>query len=106
LTLRELARMRVLLKGADGAPVAGAKVSTRGTSTRGTGDPLQSALQNLRTFSGRQWSDLRTDAAGRVELPFVPVEGVTIKLGLSWDGGASEDFVLEASDDWVEVRPK
>lgn len=106
LTLREPARMRVLLKGADGAPVAGAKVSTRGTSTRGTGDPLQSALQNLRTSSGRQWNDLRTDAAGRVELPFVPVEGVTVKLGLNWDGGASEDFVLEASDDWVEVRPK
>jgi hypothetical protein len=105
LAMSEPARMRVLLKGADGAPIAGAKVSTRGTSTRGTDDPLQSVLQNLRPF-GRPWNDLRTDAAGRVELPFVPVEGVTVKLGLSWDGGASEDFVLEASDDWVEVRPK
>ncbi|MFN9948037.1 MAG: hypothetical protein ACK56S_14450 [Planctomycetota bacterium] len=106
LALREPARMRLLLKGADGAPVAGAKVGTRGTSTRGTGDPLQSALQNLRTFSGRQWNDLRTDAAGRVELPFVPVEGVTVKVALTWDGGESEDVVLEAGDDWVEVRPK
>jgi hypothetical protein len=106
LTLREPARMRVLLKGADGAPVAGAKVSSRGTSTRGTGDPLQSALQNLRVLNSRQWNDLCTDADGRVELPFVPVEGVTVKVALTWDGGESEDVVLEAGDDWVEVRPK
>ena len=36
----------------------------------------------------------------------VTVEGVTVKLGLTWEGGASEDVVLEAGDDWVEVRQK
>lgn len=106
LAMREQPRMRLQLKGADGAPIAGATVATRGTSTRGTNDPLQSALQQLRHFSNRQWSDLRTDAEGRIELPFVPVDGVSVKLGLAWDGGMSEDLVLEATDDWVVVQPK
>lgn len=106
LTMREQPRMRLQLKGLDGVPVAGATVTTRGTSTRGTSDPLQSALQQLRHFSNRQWSDLRTDAEGRIELPFVPVDGVSVRLALTWDGGSSADFVLEAADDWALVQPK
>ncbi len=106
LALREPARMRLQLRGDDGAPIAGATVVTRGTSTRGTGDPLQSALQSLRVTNSRRWDELRTDAEGRVELPFVPVEGVTVRLALTWAGGSSEDVVLEAGDEWVEVRAK
>jgi len=106
LAMRHQPRMRLQLKGADGAPIAGAWVATRGTSTRGTNDPLQSALQQLRHFSSRQWSELRTDAEGRIELPFVPVDGVSVKLGLTWDGGATPDVTLEATDDWVVVQPK
>lgn len=105
LALREPARMRLLLKGQDGAPVAGATVTTRGSSIRGTNDPLQSALQSLRAMNSF-WPELRTDAEGRIELPFVPVEGVTLRLALSWAGGSSEDVVLEAGDEWVEVRAK
>jgi len=106
LTMREQPRMRLQLKGLDGVPIAGAVVVSRGSSTRGTSDPLQSALQQLRHFSNRQWSDLRTDADGRIELPFVPVEGVSVRLGLGWDGGSSADVVLEAVDDWIVVQPK
>jgi hypothetical protein len=106
LAMREMPRMRLQLKGVDGAPIADATVATRGTSTRGTNDPLQSALQQFRQFAYRQWHELRTDAEGRIELPFVPVDGVTVKLGLQWDGGRSEDLVLEATDDWVVVQPK
>ncbi len=95
--------MRVELRDANGKPVVGATVLARGTTTRGTNDPLQSILQNLRDLWVRRWTELRTDAAGRVEIPFVEVEGVTQRLGLLWDGGKTPDLTLEASADWIVV---
>jgi hypothetical protein len=42
------------------------------------------------------WQRLRTDEAGQVEIPFVPVVGVQQRVELRWDDGRSEEFALEA----------
>jgi len=106
IAMQPYAVMRLELRDAAGAPVVGARVVARGTTMRGTGDPLQSMLQSMRDQWLGQWNALRTDAQGRVQVPFATVEGVTQKLGLSWDDGASEDVVLEATEDWRLVRPQ
>jgi len=83
-----------------------AQVETRGTKTKGTGDALQSILQNLHPQMQAQWNLLRTDAEGRIVIPFVPVTGVTRTLALKWEGGRSTDFPLEAGVDWLVVHPR
>ncbi len=106
LAMQPTARMRIEARDAEGKPIAGAHVEMRGTSMRGTNDPVQSMLQGLRSQWTTQWSQLRTDAQGRLVIPFVPVEGVLQKLGLRWRGGGSAEFVLEASEDWAVVGPR
>lgn len=106
LTMHEHQRMRLQLRDAQGQPIAGARIVVRGTTTRGTSDALQSILQSLRSQWATQWEVLRTDQDGRVVVPFIPVEGVTQKLGLAWQGGATADFVLAASSDWVTQQPR
>lgn len=106
LAMQAHQQMRLELRDQRGQPIADAKVVVRGTTTRGTGDPLQSILQSLRSQWVATWNALRTDAAGRVVIPFIPVEGVTQKLGLAWDGGSTDDLVMEATEDWVAVRPR
>lgn len=96
LQLQPQARCAVRLVDRAGGPIAGARVVSRGTTTRGTNDPVQTILQSLRTASRRQWSGLRTDADGGVVIPFVPIDGVEQRLELTWDGGTSEEFVLDA----------
>jgi hypothetical protein len=80
---------------ARGEPVVGAMVRSRGSSTRGTKDAVRSILQGLRMITRTQWDALRTDADGRVEIPYVPIEGVRQRVELYWDGGTSEQFELE-----------
>ncbi len=106
IAMQPYAMMRLELRDAAGAPITGARVVARGTTMRGTGDPLQSMLQSMRDQWLGQWNALRTDAEGRVQVPFASVEGVTQKLGFSWDGGTSEEVVLEATEDWRLVRPQ
>ena len=106
LTMQPHQLMRLQLQDGDGRPVAGARVVQRGTTTRGTGDPLQSVLQSLRTQWLTGWGELATDDAGRVAIPFVPVDGVTQKLALQWEGGTTGDLLLEASDGWTSVGPR
>jgi hypothetical protein len=106
LTMQPHARARYELRGADGQPIAGARVVLRRSSTRGTTDPMQAMLQALRGQWTESWADLRTDRDGRVAVPFVPVEGVTLAIALEWDGGATADLPLDASDDWTAVRPR
>lgn len=96
LQLEPQARCEVRLVDRAGAPIPGARVVSRGTTTRGTNDPVQTILQGLRTASRREWSALRTDAEGNVAIPFVPIDGVQQRLELRWDGGNSEEFVLDA----------
>lgn len=98
--------MRLELRGADGRPIAGASVRTRGLSVRGSGDPLQSVLQSMRSQWTPRWNSLRTDDEGRVSVPFVPVDGITQKIGLHWDGGQTDDLQLEATAQWTAVSPK
>jgi hypothetical protein len=104
LAMHPMARMRVEVRDANDRPVAGAKLVSRGTTIRGTGDPVQSLLQGTRTRWLAGWNALVTDTDGRVQVPFVPVEGVVQKLQLTWPGGSTPDFVLEAGEDWVVVR--
>ncbi len=105
MQLRPLARTQVTLLDERGAPVRGARVRSRGTSTRGTSDPVRSTLQGLRVTTQAQWGALRTDASGRVVIPFVPVEGVTQRVELRWDGGCSGELELEP-DEELTARPR
>lgn len=105
MQLELLARTAVTLLDDGGQPVAGARVRSRGTRTSGTSDPVRSTLQGLRLNSYLDWEELQTDARGRVEIPFVPVEGVRQRVELTWDGGRSEAFELEA-DQPVTARPR
>jgi hypothetical protein len=94
--LEPLALMKVTLKDGSGKPVVGAGVRSRGTTTRGTNDPVSSILQGLGRTARTHWQRLRTDDAGQVEIPFVPVVGVQQRVELRWDDGRSEEFELEA----------
>ena len=105
MQLQPLARAQVTLLDERGEPVKGARVRSRGTSTRGTNDPVRSTLQGLRVTTRTQWGALRTDEQGRVEVPFVPVEGVRQRVELTWDGGRSEEFELEA-EAAITARPR
>ncbi|HEX6811743.1 MAG TPA: hypothetical protein VF384_08985 [Planctomycetota bacterium] len=98
--------MRVQLLDRTDRGIANAQLETRGTRTRGTGDSLQSILQNLQGHTQTQWTSLRTDAEGRIVIPFVAVSGVSRKLALKWEGGSTADFALEAGTDWLVVRPQ
>lgn len=99
-------RMRVELLDEAGNAIAGAKVVPRGTTMRGTGDPLQAMLQGMRGQVAQLWTDLRTDGNGRIEIPFVPVDGVAQRLALEWDGGRSAEFVLATGEGWTTARPR
>ena len=96
VALQPLANMTVTITDEAGQPVIGAKVHPRGTKTRGTSDPVGSILQGLGRTARRQWQRLRTDQDGRVVIPFVPIEGVQDRVDLRWDGGRSDEFLLEA----------
>jgi hypothetical protein len=106
LAMEPLAVLRVQLLDHDDHAIPDAQVETRGTKTKGTGDALQSILQNLHPQMQAQWNLLRTDAEGRIVIPFVPVTGVTRTLALRWEGGRSTDFPLEAGADWLVVHPR
>ena len=98
LALGPLARMQATLHDIAGKPIAGATVRSRGTTTRGTNDPVSSILQGLSTATNNRWRRLRTDQHGAVTIPFVPVEGVEQRVELRWSGGRSEEFALLDSD--------
>ena len=115
LAMEPLAVMHVTLLDRDGRGIADAQLDTRGTKTKGTGDSLQSILQNLHGQTQAQWNLLRTDAEGRIAIPFVPVAGVTRTLVLKWEGGISAHFPLEAGASatydalqgrWITVGPR
>lgn len=104
ISLQGLASMPVTLLDADGDPIEGATVRARGTSTRGTSDPVGSIMQGLRRASRMHWQRLRTDKDGKVAIAFVPVEGVTQRVELRWPNGHSEEFALLA-DSKLVARP-
>lgn len=103
MKLAPLATTSVTLRDAVDKPVAGARVRSRGTTTRGTKDAVGSIMQGLRATTRMRWEGLRTDAGGQVVIPFVPVEGVRQRVELIWEGGRSEEFALEA-DERMTVR--
>lgn len=94
VALGPMASTQVILHDIAGKPIAGASVRSRGTTTRGTNDPVSSILQGLSTTTNTRWRRLRTDEAGVVTIPFVPVEGVEQRVELRWSGGRSEEFTL------------
>jgi hypothetical protein len=105
LAMQPHALARFELRGDDGQPVAGARIVARGTTTRGT-TLVESVIAGLRTRSSERWSTLATDADGRVVVPFVPVEGSTVRIALMWPGGSTVDLTLEPTTDWKVVRPR
>jgi hypothetical protein len=52
------------------------------------------------------WEPLRTDGSGRVEVPFVPVVGVTQRVQLEWPDGKTAPVDLVDGGDWRVVRPR
>lgn len=110
LAMQPLATMRVRLRDRDGAPIPGAQPHLGGTSTESSGDPVQNLLSQSLASTRSLWARLRTDADGRLAIPFVPVAGMKRRLALHWEGGASDEFELAADEgaggDGFEVRPK
>ncbi|MCC7395664.1 MAG: hypothetical protein IT455_01220 [Planctomycetes bacterium] len=106
LAMKPLAHMRVQLLDDQGQPIAGARLQTRSSSTRGSSDARMTVLQSLRNAARSRWQRLTTDELGRVVIAFVPLDSVTQRLGFQWQGGRSADFDLDAADDWVVVRPQ
>jgi hypothetical protein len=106
LSLLPLARMQVTLADREGKPVAGAQLQSRRSSTRASGDPVQSLLQSYATYQRNQWQDLRTDAEGSLVVWFVPVEGITNRVGFTWEGGMTDDFAVEVTAEPLRVRPR
>jgi hypothetical protein len=98
------------LRDRDGAPIPGAQPHLGGTSTESSGDPVQNLLSQSLASTRSLWARLRTDADGRLAIPFVPVVGMKRRLALHWEGGASNEFELVADEvaggDGFEVRPK
>jgi hypothetical protein len=105
LVMQPLAQVRVELRDEHGRAIAGARLQSRGTTTRGSADPLQALLLGLRNQQRAQWATLRTDVEGRMVVPFVPVDGVGQKMELHWAGRRSEEFALAAGEGWLPVRP-
>lgn len=106
LAMQPMSTMRVELRDERDRPLAGARVVVRNTTARGTNDPLQNVLSSLRSQTHGEWARLRTDAVGRIVIPFVPIEAMTQRLALTWDGGATGEFLLEANTDWLTVGPQ
>jgi hypothetical protein len=104
LTLAPLAVQHVRLLDDDGAPVPGARVALRGTRTRATGEQRQKLLLNLQHMTRLEWLGLRTDADGRVAIPFVPIDGVTRRLRLESGERRTDEFELVAHPAPLEVR--
>jgi hypothetical protein len=105
LRMQALQQLRIELRDDQGRPIAGARLQSRGTTTRGSDDPLHAMLQGLRNQQRGLWATLRTDAEGRMVIPFVPIEGVVQKMELQWAGRRSEEFVLSSTGDSLLVRP-
>lgn len=106
LSLQPLARLRVRLRDGDGNPVQGAALQSRGSRTRGSGDPVVGLLQSYAGSARSRWPSLRTDADGMLELAFVPVEGLLHRAGLAWGRNSTEDFAVEPNDSILELRPR
>jgi hypothetical protein len=106
LEMQPLQVMRVELRDAAGKPVPGASLTLGGSTMRGTSDPLQSLLQSMRGQWTGAWTQLRTDAAGRMVIPFVPVEGVLSKVRFASPGATTDEFVLEANENWLQLTTK
>lgn len=99
-----MSHLQVRLLGDDGEPVAGARVQQRGSSTNSVGDPMQPILQNLQRSRSGDWQRLRTDADGRVTIPFLPIEGHLRRLRLEIGERSTSEFRLEGSESPLELR--
>jgi hypothetical protein len=106
LALQAMSTMRVTLRDELGRPVAGARVEARGSNTRASNDPLQAIRQGLTAAFLQRWPLLRTDADGAVTIPFVPVDGVTRRAALVWQGGSTAEFGVEVGPAPLLLRPK
>lgn len=105
MELRPFATMRVELRDG-GRPIRGASPIARGVTMRGQDDPLRALVQSLRGKVAESWAALRTDAEGRLSIPFLQVEGMAQKCGLQWGDQHSTEFVLASNDDWLLLQPR
>ncbi|MBL9077512.1 MAG: hypothetical protein JNL08_08415 [Planctomycetes bacterium] len=104
LALAPFPRMALRLLDAGGQPVAGAQVWPAGTRTVASGEPMQSLLVHLWHARTGWWRGLCTDADGRVEVPFLPIPGVTRRVRLGDGERTTAEFELVAGADPVTVR--
>lgn len=106
LQLQPMARARLELHDERQQPIAGARVVACGATMQGQNDPMQAMLQVVRRRWMAAWEALRTDDAGRVEVPFVPVVGVKQRVQLEWQDGKTAPLELADGGDWRLVRPR
>ncbi len=106
LQLQPFATMPVrFLDNAD-QPIAGATLRVTRATTRGSSDPVQGLMQGMEGQLRWRMMQLRTGADGRLSIPFVPLEGVTLQLTLQSEKGATMPFEVEAADQEIELRLK
>jgi len=105
LAMQPYAHCRGVLMGPDG-PLAGAALQLV-RSTTGKLDEKRQLLATLaRLPEERLRKRVRTDALGRFDIPFVPIDGVTRTLALALAGrGVSREFALDAATELlIELR--
>ncbi|MCR9248180.1 MAG: hypothetical protein NXI31_24380 [bacterium] len=105
LRLEPLANMKLVLRDQQGDPVAGARVRVEGSRTVHSVDQTDSALRQFALDMKGRWSALQTDAEGRLELPFLPIDSLTWRVRLTWPGGKTAEFPVEAREQALVLRP-
>lgn len=106
LQMKAFASMQVRFLGHDDQPIIGASPRVTRATTRGSSDPVGGLLQGMESNMRWRMTQLHTDAEGRLSIPFVPIEGITLQLTLNGAQGASPPFELEVSGEEIELRPK
>lgn len=104
LQLQPFARMPVRLLDAADRPVADATARVMRASMRGSSDPVQGLILGMESHVRWRMSQLRTGADGRLSIPFVPCEGISLHVALRCEQGTTPSFELEAIDAELEVR--
>jgi hypothetical protein len=106
IVLASMHHMQVRLRDTAGGPVAGATVVVAGGGGKaGEDDREHAVLQVLSQGAIRsQWPRLRTDADGRIVVPFVPVAGASVRLRFSLGDRHTDKIELKVNDAPLELR--
>ncbi len=104
LKLESLPRMQVVVRDAKGQPIEGATFNTRGSSWGGNSTPEDDWLRPVAwSMTNNMLTRSRTDANGRADLAFLPLEGMQSRLNAQHRGRHVAIPRLEATTEPLEV---